>query len=469
MRRTPAQNILTVLNSNIVMVILGILISLLLPLIIGSVESYGYWQIYYFYSSFYGLMLFGLNDGMNLLYSGTKYEDLDSKKFTAFLTFLVSSSVALVFVLIFVLFLYTDNAPGRFIAIATIVSMLVLNITGYVLHIHQISLQFKKYARINVLERLIFVGSFAPLYFIDEKDFVTFIAMSFASRILNMIYSLTTISDLIKRKYINLHNTYSYRRFILQNIRLGLPISISTIVAMLIITSPRIIVERTMSIYDFGLFSLAFAILSIIVMMVSTLSTVLYPSLKTKSNKKYREYNHSIRYVISILCGIAFIFTFAIPRFIDIYLPDYQPILQYIFILIPWVMYQCLGGMLNDVFFRLGKLQKSLLLTNIVGLIAIFSIQYTALSISSSIELTLIIGLSILATWFHLGDYYLHRKNGWKISIYNFMDIPIVLSFILVTQVGNSYIGAAVYCILLAFIVYLTRNKLYIVLKRFTN
>lgn len=460
MRKNFLRNLVTVVGSNLIAVVLGICISLILPILMGDVEAYGRWQLYYFYSGFYGLLLFGLNDGMNLLYAGQKYSALDRKKFSAFFAFLC---VLMLFVSIFLVaaaILFLEDQTQKIIALSTIASFTFLNITGFVLHIHQITLRFKDYARINVLEKTLFVATFIPIYLINEKAYMIFIAASLTARAATTVYGLYTVSDLLQIKFINFQNLHVNIKYIFQNLRVGFPLTISTVLAMFIVTSPRIIVERTLSVYDFGLFSLAFAILSIIVIMISALSTVLYPSLKTRAKHTYHAYNARIRYVITILCGLAFAIAFAIPKFIELFLPDYIEVIPYIFILVAWVMYQSLGGMLNDVFFRLARLQKSLLVINVIGLAIIMLAQYTVLNITGDIKTTVAIGLLVLAIWFHMGDIYLYKKNHWQITVHNFIDIPIVLGFCVITALNSSLLGLLAYSALLLIVLVVSRDKL---------
>ncbi|MDO5666182.1 MAG: hypothetical protein Q4G63_13150, partial [Bacteroidia bacterium] len=74
------KNLFMVLSSNVLLLSLGIAMSLLLPIIL-SVDEYGYWQIYLYYSGFVGMFMLGFNDGMNLRYAGKSYNELDKELF----------------------------------------------------------------------------------------------------------------------------------------------------------------------------------------------------------------------------------------------------------------------------------------------------------------------------------------------------------------------------------------------------
>ena len=72
-----------------------------LPKII-SVEQYGYWQVYLFYSTYVGILHLGLNDGIYLRYGGEEYNDLNFKLFYGEFKILFNFELIAMLIIIFV-------------------------------------------------------------------------------------------------------------------------------------------------------------------------------------------------------------------------------------------------------------------------------------------------------------------------------------------------------------------------------
>src|SRR5690349_8391972 len=68
-----------VFSAQSIVLLLGLLRAILIPIIL-SIQGFGYWQIYLFYSSYVGMFALGFNDGIYLRYGSFQYEDLPHKK-----------------------------------------------------------------------------------------------------------------------------------------------------------------------------------------------------------------------------------------------------------------------------------------------------------------------------------------------------------------------------------------------------
>lgn len=56
--------------------ILSALMSIIVPKVL-SVNDFGYWQLFIFYTSYVGFFHFGFNDGIYLLNGGKNYDELN--------------------------------------------------------------------------------------------------------------------------------------------------------------------------------------------------------------------------------------------------------------------------------------------------------------------------------------------------------------------------------------------------------
>ena len=62
------------IGANLVTIMVSLIVTLILPKFI-SVEQYGYWQVYLFYTTYIGIFHLGITDGIYLRYGGKQYEE----------------------------------------------------------------------------------------------------------------------------------------------------------------------------------------------------------------------------------------------------------------------------------------------------------------------------------------------------------------------------------------------------------
>ena len=96
---------------------LSVVISLVVPKFIG-IESYGYLQLFLFYSSYSVFFHLGLNDGLYLRFGGCKFEDFINDK-TAGQFYLSAICLSIIgFAIAGIGFLTTDDPDRLFVIVA---------------------------------------------------------------------------------------------------------------------------------------------------------------------------------------------------------------------------------------------------------------------------------------------------------------------------------------------------------------
>lgn len=98
------KNISYTLSSNLLTFMVSVIVTLLLPKVLG-ITSYSYYQLYLFYVSYVGFLHFGWCDGIYLRYGGYDYNQLDKPtfrgQFYSFLFFQIIMSLIFLWLSIF--------------------------------------------------------------------------------------------------------------------------------------------------------------------------------------------------------------------------------------------------------------------------------------------------------------------------------------------------------------------------------
>ena len=85
-KRIAIRNIIIVAISNIISLAAGVLTGFLLPKIMDKVD-YSSYKTFTLYTSYIGVLHFGICDGIYLKYAGSTYDELEKSKFGAFTRF----------------------------------------------------------------------------------------------------------------------------------------------------------------------------------------------------------------------------------------------------------------------------------------------------------------------------------------------------------------------------------------------
>ena len=70
------KNIIGAVGANVVRLMISVLLTLLLPKLMGQ-EEYSYWQLYLFYGTYLAYSSLGWCEGFTLKYGGYHYEELN--------------------------------------------------------------------------------------------------------------------------------------------------------------------------------------------------------------------------------------------------------------------------------------------------------------------------------------------------------------------------------------------------------
>ena len=110
--------------------LLSVFIALVLPKILGP-ESYSYWQLFVFYTGYAGLFLFGLNDGLYLVFGGERRDVIDKNIVTGQFKTATLMQVILAAVLVATSVSIDIEVNRKIVLILSAVYFPLFNLTGY--------------------------------------------------------------------------------------------------------------------------------------------------------------------------------------------------------------------------------------------------------------------------------------------------------------------------------------------------
>ena len=225
------KNMSYTISSNLISLIVSTLVVLIIPKLIG-VEEYGYWQLYIFYSSYVGFMHFGWNDGIYLRFGGEEYKNLDKRLFySQFIELLISQ--ILIGILIWgasIIFIVDINRG--FILKMVAIAMILVNTILMLFYILQATNRIKEYARLTMLDRIVYILLIIIFLLFGIRDFKLMIFADLVGKFISLSFATLSCRDIVFNRintfYLTISETF-------ENISVGIKLMFANIASMLII------------------------------------------------------------------------------------------------------------------------------------------------------------------------------------------------------------------------------------------
>ncbi|KGA96292.1 hypothetical protein AJ85_03725 [Alkalihalobacillus alcalophilus ATCC 27647 = CGMCC 1.3604] len=454
-----------VVTSNMIVMVLGIVTTLLVPVILGP-EEFGYWQLYVLYSSYVGLFILGYNDGIYLIYGGKKYEDLNYTKFSSYF-YLLSIYLLLISFLFIIMVPFIAQGERQFVLYGVSIVLVLQCLNSYFILINQATARFNIYSIINVVEKIVFTILIILSMALTRIDFELVIKFSLISKsivlIVNLIFGYRLISAL------PIINKQIFKE-ILINMKAGIFLTFSGVISMLMTGMGRIVVERTLGVLQFGYYSFAFSVLTIAIQVIVAASVVLFPMLRKSSVEKLFELGFIFDRTLVYIGIFANLLYYPVYILIEMFLPQYTPSLSAILFIIPIIIYQSRISIVYNTIFKVLRYERKILYNGLLSLL--FSAIVTILLILSDLTISkMALGtLLTYAFWYYISNFSLSSRASAK-SKFNisYIDVLSVCLFILLNLYSDLTFSFTMYTLYLMFLIGYKRSELKKIIRFYFN
>lgn len=456
-------NLLYVVTSQVFTVALGVIKSLILPIIIPTVEEYGYWQIYLFYISYVLIFSLGFHEGLYLKYGGKDYKELPMEQVAvsikiqnAFLLFWTVVAVA------FVSFIEDENR--RFAMVAVACTILLSGVTEIFLKLYQSTNQLQKYSKYMFLDKLMFTPVILILFLVGNAGFRLLIIFDLFIR-----FFITMLLVIDNKELIFVKGSWGKAGWIewKEDTASGCKILTSNYMAILVTGLGRFMVERFGDISDYAYFSFGTTVTNLVLLLIGAVSLVLFPLLKKLDVNKYKEYYKRVT-GFAVCCEAFFLFSYFIVYLLIQYkLTSYIPSLRYIPLLLVTVYLSGLESLTYGPFLRALRKEKQILLLNILSLLlfCVSAIPFFLLT-KDIIVIPAAMVFAMLLKYI-LSKRYAERLLGVQKNRDMWMVFLILAGFLAVQMGVGTACGAAVYAGICFFSLFVYRSNIVYFLQIF--
>lgn len=371
------KNFSYILSSNLLSLVISTLVVLIIPKLIG-VEEYGYWQLYIFYTSYIGFLHFGWNDGIYLRYGGKEYDSLDKKMFFSqyYMLFTVQLLIGVLISIYALLFVQGENRV--FIVQMTSIALVIVNSRYMLLFLLQATNRIRIYAKITMLDRILYVGLIILLLAFGIKDFKLMIIADLLGKGVSLLVAMYACKDIVFRNISQF--TFTIKEAYL-NLSVGIKLMLSNIAGKFIVGFVKLGIERSWDIATFGKVSLTLSISNLVMLFINAVGVIMYPILRRTNESKLPNIYTTMRDVLMIILLGVLIIYYPLKSILSGWLPEYAESLNYMAILFPIVIYEGKMSLLINTYLKTLRKEKTILFINVitVSMSALFTLVTTVL------------------------------------------------------------------------------------------
>ena len=433
--------------SNILSLIISAVLVLVIPKLVG-VETYGYYQLYLFYTSYVGVLYFGWCDGIYLRLGGKYYDDLDKPLYSTQFRFLGLMEI-IIYVCIFLGSLLFINDVNKHFVIGAVGMCL----RWFITFILQPTARIKEYAIVTISEKILFVILTMTLMAVGYRDYKLILAADVLSKYVSLGIGIWYCRDIVFSKAAPIRTAISE---IKENMSAGIKLMLASLSSMLIIGVVRFGVENHWDIATFGKVSLTLSLSNMVMTAINAIAVVMYPMLR-RTNEGSLPKIYGIMRVL--LMGIIFggiVFYYPAYKILSLWLPQYAASLRYAAILLPMCAYESKMSMLVNTYYKTLRLENLLMKCNMAALGLSVVLTLVSTLVLNSVTAAIISILIVLIFRCVLSEIILSAKMPIKVI----KDIVIELIMTVAFIICNWFFG--VWGMIAYFICYL----IYISLKR---
>jgi O-antigen/teichoic acid export membrane protein len=435
------KNFSYTLSSNLVTMIVSALIIFIVPKLIG-VEEYGYWQLFLFYSSYVTFLQFGWTDGIYLRYGGAFPNDLDKQLFFSQFIMLLISQILIALVIIFYSTCFLADVDRKFIFQMTAAYMVFVNSRYLFTHILQATNRFKYFARIIILDRVIYVIIIILFLSAGVRNYRLFVITDIIGKTISLIYSIYICRDFALLKLTKFSFRFSET---ISNIKAGIKLMFANTASMLIIGSVRLGIERTWDVSTFGKVSLTLSISRFMIIFINAIGIIMFPMLRRTEQKKLPEiYSLMRNFFTVIIFGILFLY-YPLKVILSSWLPAYASSLDYMVLLFPMSVYEGKMALLVNPYLKTLRKESLMLKINLLTFICSILISAIVTIVFKNLDLAVFSIIFMLAFRCIIAEILLSKFIKLKLFKDIVIESFIVSSFIALGWFLNSWVSAVTY------------------------
>ncbi|MGB8707154.1 MAG: oligosaccharide flippase family protein [Dehalococcoidia bacterium] len=372
-----------------------------------SVEDYGYWQLFILYSTYVGLLHLGFIDGILMRWAGKELARVGDEIRTAF-RFLILEQVVVIVPLALLLY-FLIHPPVQWLWLMVLAYAFIMNLATFFAFTAQAVRKFGLVTAINVGRGLTFLIIIILLFIVGYLSYRYVVI----ANLIAVMLALFTFAFWF-RKYLwgekpTIPRLWAYGK---ENINIGIFVLFGNFIAVLLLTTDRLMVSSFFNIEQFAIYAFAQAVVVAVYIFVRAVAEVFFPHISVATpalqNRAYRLGESAIILAWAVLLAGYF----PLARLIEYYLPHYVSSLPVMQILLCSIGFGSLIQILHVNYYKVYRKQRQYFLWGITALVITVLLVLLAIKVMGTLESVAIAILLSFGVWYIANELSLKSTTG---------------------------------------------------------
>jgi O-antigen/teichoic acid export membrane protein len=448
------KSVYFVLVSQVLVLGLGILKTLLIPAVVG-INDFAYWQIYVFYVAYVGLFTLGFNDGIYLRYGGVDYGRLDNGR--------MRSSIRVYFIYLLVvtalmssLCLAEPDRDKRIVLCLASLNIVLMGMMAVFSFVLQATGRLKRFGVISAIDKILFLVFLLALFVASTKFFIWFVFAELVSKVVALGFMCVSCWELIKGPGSSLDEACAEVK---ENVTCGLKLMFANLSGMLVLGIGRVVIEHWGTLQEYAFYAFGVSMTNLALVALTSISVVIYPVLKRLPEGEFLRYyddanSKLFKFNLLMLGGY-----FPVVWLITYQLPKYVLVIPYLGLLFVVSVLQSKMQLLNNNFYKALRFEGAMLRANVESLVialvlslVLYALHRTAVSIAFAALLTMLYRV-------FMSERFLRRAVGGAGYTNIVLEIGAYGIFIAITSVLNVMTAFCAYCFVFGIYVFYAKHE----------
>ncbi len=443
-----------VLVSQMLVLVLGVLKSLLIPMVLG-VNDFAYWQIYVFYIAYVGLFTLGFNDGIYLRYGGVDYGKLDAAKIRSSIRLYFVYLVAIAAVMALVSS-FEGDANKRTVLYLVCLNIVLMGLMAIFSFVLQATGRLRQYGIVNAVDKILFIVFLLALVLLRVESFSWFVLAELLSKGAALGFMCVSCIELIKG------DGSGWRvggQEGWNNIACGVKLMFANLSGMLVLGVGRIVIEFWGSLEDYAHYAFAVSMTNLALIALTSISVVIYPALKRLPEDRYLQcYDDGnaklFKFNLIVLGGY-----FPVVWLIMLVIPKYAPVIPFLNILFVVTALQGKMQLLNNNYYKALRHEGKMLRANLESLAVAMLLSAGLYAVSRS---TMAIAYAALLTMLYrvyMSERFLRTAMGGIGNASVKLELGMYSVFIALTSLLATLPAMVAFCLLFGAYAYYAKHE----------
>jgi O-antigen/teichoic acid export membrane protein len=449
-------------SSNMISFLINAFILLTIPKVIGVTE-YGYFQYYTLLTTYLFVLHFGWIDGIYLRYGGLTYNELDShifsQQFWGFFIFCFAQITLYLTLLNNISLEYNKY----FIFLYVILSIIFVLPKTFISIVLQATNRMKEYSVLLIIERIFYAIILVVMLICGVTSFKILLLADLAGKLFSLIYGIKCCYNIVFTYPIYRNNSFVV---IKDNISAGIFLVLSNLCSMFTTGIMQFFIENRWNIETFSKISLTFNISRMIMLIINSISVVMFPLIKNVRQEELENLYVRIRKATMIILMSILIFYYPLRSILTIWLPQFSDSFRYVALLLPMCIFESKSVMLVNTYLKVLRKENVLFTVNLIIVIMSVLFSFIMVYIISSLELAILSITILLMIKSIFLEYFITKFMPVKITKEIIIEFLIVSIFMICSWFISPWASFMIYLIVYSIYLFIHRTYLNEIINR---